>query len=99
MFIHSVYFWLADDLPEEKRAQFVEQARALTRIDSVKHGWLGTPAPTDRPIIERGYSYALTVVFVDQEAHDAYQVDPVHDRFRDDCGSFWKRVQIYDSID
>ena len=99
MFIHSVYFWLADDLSEEKRAQFVEQARALTRIESVKHGWLGMPAPTDRPIIERSYSYALTVVFDDQEAHDAYQVDPVHDRFRDDCGSFWKRVQIYDSID
>ena len=99
MFIHSVYFWLADDLSEEKRAQFVEQARALTRIEAVKHGWRGMPAPTDRPIIERSYTYALTVVFDDQEAHDAYQVDPVHDRFRDDCGSFWKRVQIYDSID
>lgn len=98
MFIHSVYFWLADDLTEQQRATFVELASALTRIESVRHGWLGTPAPTDRPIIERSYSYALTVVFDDQEAHDAYQIDPVHDRFRDECGTFWTRVLIYDSL-
>lgn len=99
MFIHSVYFWLAEDLPEEKRARFVEQARALTKLESVRHGWLGTPAPTDRPVIERSYSYALTVAFDDQAAHDEYQVHPVHDRFRDECGTFWTRVLIYDSVD
>lgn len=99
MFIHSVYFWLEDELSEAQRAQFVERARALTRLESVRHGWLGTPAPTDRPIIDRSYSYALTVVCDDQAAHDEYQVDPVHDRFREECGSFWKRVVIYDSID
>jgi hypothetical protein len=99
MFIHSVYFWLADDLTDEKRAKFVEQARALTTLESVRHAWLGTPAPTDRPIIERGYSYALTVVFDDEAAHDDYQVHPVHDRFRDECGAFWTRVVIYDSVD
>ncbi|HEX6070351.1 MAG TPA: Dabb family protein [Longimicrobiaceae bacterium] len=98
MFIHSVYFWLDEKLSDEKRAQFEEQARALTHIESVRHGWLGTPAPTDRPIIERSYSYALTVVFDDEAAHDVYQEHPVHDRFRDECGSFWTRVLIYDSV-
>jgi hypothetical protein len=52
----------------------------------------------DRPIIERSYSYALTVVFEDEAAHDRYQVHPVHDVFRETCGTFWSRVQIYDSI-
>ena len=99
MFIHSVYFWLRDDLPEEQRATFVEQARALTTIETVRHGWLGVPAPTDRPVIDRSYSYALTVVFDDEAAQDVYQDHPVHDRFRDECGSFWTRVLIYDSID
>lgn len=98
MFIHSVYFWLAEDLGEEQREKFIEQARALTRLETVRHGWLGTPASTDRPVIERSYSYALTVVFDDEAGHDEYQVHPVHDRFRDECGSFWTRVQIYDSI-
>ena len=99
MFIHSVYFWLDPDLSDAQRAQFVEQARALTQIESVRHGWLGAPAGTDRPVIERSYSYALTVVFDDEAAHDDYQVHPVHDRFRDECGSFWTRVVIYDSVD
>lgn len=98
MFIHSVYFWLAEDLSEEKRTKFVELARTLTKIETVRHGWLGTPAPTDRPIIDRSYSYALTVAFDDQAAHDAYQIDPVHDTFRDECGTFWTRVVIYDSV-
>ncbi|HEX6924890.1 MAG TPA: Dabb family protein [Longimicrobiaceae bacterium] len=99
MFIHSVYFWLADGLTEAQREQFVSQARALTRIETVRYGWLGRPAPTDRPVIDRSYSYALTVVFDDQAGHDAYQDHPVHDRFRNECSSFWTRVLIYDSVD
>jgi len=98
MFIHSVYFWLRDDLSEEQRSQFVEKASALTKIESVRHGWLGVPAPTDRPIIDRSYSYALTVVFDDEAGQDLYQDHPVHDRLRDECGSFWARVLIYDSV-
>jgi len=99
MFIHSVYFWLADGLTEAQREQFVSQARALTRIETVRYGWLGRPAPTDRPVIDRSYSYALTVVFDDQAGHDAYQDHPVHDRFRNECSSFWTRVLIYESVD
>jgi hypothetical protein len=98
MFIHSVYFWLRDDLSEEQLSQFVQKASALTKIESVRHGWLGVPAPTDRPIIDRSYSYALTVVFDDEAGQDLYQDHPVHDRFRDECGSFWTRVLIYDSV-
>lgn len=98
MFIHSVYFWLADDLTEAQRAQFLEQAQTLTELESVRYGWLGTPADTDRPVIDRSYSYALTIVLDDEAAHDAYQVDPLHDRFREECGSFWTRVVIYDSV-
>ena len=29
---------------------------------------------------------------------DADQVHPVHDRFRDECGSCWTTVRIYDSV-
>lgn len=99
MFVHSVYFWLRPDLNPEQQETFLRGARALTAIESVRHGWLGAPAPTDRPVIDRSYSYALTVVFDDQEAHDHYQDHPVHDRFRDECGQFWTRVLIYDSVE
>ena len=99
MFVHSVYFWLRDDLVPEEREAFVQGASALKRIDSVRHGYLGVPAPTDRAIIDRSYSYALTLVFEDQEGHDRYQVDPVHDRFREECAPYWTKVLIYDSVE
>jgi hypothetical protein len=56
------------------------------------------PADTDRPIIDRSYSYALILTFADKAAHDAYQVHPTHDKFRTECGHLWSRVQIYDSV-
>ena len=98
MFVHAVYFWLRDDLTSEERARFEAGVRSLQSIENVETGYIGVPAPTDRPVIERGYSCALVLVFADQHAHDAYQVHPVHDRFRNECGSYWKKVQIYDSV-
>lgn len=97
MFIHSVYFWRQDDLTDDDVARFEEGLRSLTTIDGVRHGWVGTPADTDRPIIDQSYSYALVVVFDDRAGHDAYQVDPVHDRFRETCARYWKKVLIYDA--
>ena len=98
MFVHAVYFWLRDDLTAAERQTYLEGVRSLTTIPDVRHGWVGTPAATDRPVIERGYSYALTVAFADEAAHDAYQVHPVHDRFREQFGGSWKRIVIYDAL-
>ena len=98
MFVHCVYFWLRDDLTPDEERRFVDGLRSLVRIGSVKEGYTGTPASTDRPIIDRSYSYALVVVFEDQAAHDAYQEDPVHDAFRDTCSSLWTDVRIYDFV-
>ena len=99
MFIHSVYFWLRDDLSAEARQRFVDGIRSLTTIESVAQGFIGTPAATDREIIDRSYSYALVVSFADEVAHEVYQVHPVHDRFREQCGTFWTTVRIYDSVE
>jgi hypothetical protein len=98
MFIHSVYFWLNPHLTVEQRAQFWDGVRSLTQIASVRQAYVGTPAATDRPIIDRSYSCALVVIFDDVAGHDAYQVDPIHDKFRDECALFWIKVQIYDAV-
>ena len=98
MFVHSVYFWLRDDLSPADTTKFVDGIRSLTTIDVVQLGFIGTPAETNREIIDRSYSYALVVTFPDAAAHDAYQVHPVHDAFRENCAGFWKKIVIYDAV-
>ena len=49
-----------------------------------------------RPVIEKSYSLALTVLFDTIQDHDAYQVHPLHQGFLKQFGTFWSRVQIYD---
>ena len=98
MFIHAVYFWLRDDLTPADEQRFAAGLSSLRAIEGVEHGYIGVPAATDRLVIERGYSRGLVLVFADQRAHDAYQVHPVHDRFRDECSGYWKTVRIFDTV-
>lgn len=98
MFVHAVYFWLRPDLTADETARFDAGVRALREIPTVRHGWIGVPAATDRPIIERSYSRALVLVFDDAAGHDVYQTHPVHDRFRAECASCWTEVRILDSV-
>jgi hypothetical protein len=95
MFVHTVYFWLKADLTAEQTAEFVKRCTALTGIAAVKHGWVGVPADTDRPVIDRTYTYGLALVFDDKAAHDVYQVDAIHAHFLELKDS-WTQVKIYD---
>jgi hypothetical protein len=98
MFVHAVYFWLREDLTPEGEAAFKQGLDSLATIESVHQCYIGPPAATDRPIIDRSYSYALVVVFTDEAAHDTYQSHPTHDAFRDNCAQYWTKVLIYDSL-
>lgn len=98
MFVHAVYFWLREDLSRAERGRFVAGLRSLRGIDGVVQGYIGVPAPTDRPVIDRTYSWSLVLVFANEADHDAYQTDPVHDKFRVECSPFWTIVRIYDSV-
>jgi hypothetical protein len=97
-FVHSVYFWLKKDLTDEQLTSFHDKLLALTKIETVRESYVGTPAPTNRPIIDRSYSVALVLAFDDKEKHDIYQDHPVHDDFRDNCEDFWVKVLIYDMV-
>ena len=97
MLVHTVFFWLKQDLTEAQRQLFDQGVRHLTTIPSVRQGFVGKPAATDRPVIDRTYSYGLTILCDDLAAHEAYQADPIHQQFLAECGSFWSRVQIYDA--
>ena len=99
MFTHCVFFWLKEETTREDRVKFEEGLRSLTAIPSAFHAAFGVPATTDRPVVERSYSYGLMVRFEDLAAHDAYQVGPVHKEFLKNCAVLWSRVQVYDFVD
>jgi len=48
--------------------------------------------------VDASYDYAITAVFADTAAHDAYQIDPVHKAFVAEFKANWERVQIYDAV-
>src|SRR5206468_7283757 len=98
VFVHAVYFYLRKDLMPAEQQRFEAGLASLRTIDAARHCWIGVPASTNRPVIERDYDHALVVVFPDEAAHDVYQDHPVHDRFRKECSIYWTKVRIFDSV-
>ena len=96
MFVHHVFFWMKQITRGEIEI-FEKGVSTLPAIELVKFGNVGKPAGTNRPIIERSYSYSLLLVFENKTAHDEYQTHPVHLKFIEDCSQLWDRVLIYDS--
>jgi hypothetical protein len=99
MMTHTVLFWANDDLTAAQLKDFEEGLRTLLRISWVSEGWIGTPSASNRKVVDRSYTFALLLRFKDLAAHDAYQVDPVHDAFHTRCVKYWSRVVVYDFDD
>lgn len=99
MLVHTVLFWLQDNLPESKSNEFRAGLETLKGIESAVAIHVGTPSATNpRPgIIIDDYDFCLTVILKDIAAHDAYQIDPLHKAFIGKYASFFKQVRIYDA--
>jgi len=99
MLVHTVVFWLRQDITAAQREAFNHEGLASLRaISSVSQLFVGRPAPIpSRPVVDATYDFAITVLFNDLAAHDAYQVDPVHTAFVARFKADWVRVQIYDA--
>ncbi len=95
--IHSVYFWLTEEA-QSKREEFEAALTALVQIKEIDKAYFGKPADTaERPVTDHSFDYNLTLVFATQEDHDAYQVDPDHDVFIEQCKTWWAKVVVYDT--
>lgn len=96
MFVHSVYFWLREELSKEQLTAFRRGLESLAAVEVAEAVHVGTAAGTDRPVIDRSYSFGLVVMLRDRKAHDVYQDHPVHRRFVQEFSTFWTRIVIYD---
>ena len=98
MLVHTVLFWLKDNLSKVEKDIFNEEVQRLEKISSVDGFYLGSPASTTkRPVVDDGYDFSLTVILKDLAAHDLYQADSIHLEFVDRCKDYWQKVIIYDA--
>ncbi len=98
MLVHTVMFYLKPELTAERREAFRRSVSTLSAIKSVSAFYLGTPAPIPpRPVVDLSFDFSICCVFTDVEAHNAYQVDPIHLAFIGAEKACWARVQIYDA--
>jgi len=98
MLVHTVFFWLKEDLSTEQRQQFLDGVKPLLDIKPNVMITLGTPAATEqRPVIDSSYDYSLTCIFESIADHDTYQIDPAHLKFIEECKTLWSKVLVYDA--
>lgn len=98
MLIHNVFFWLKPGLSDTQISEFREGLESLKAITAAEAVYVGTPAGVaDRPVLDRSYHFCLTVILQDVAAHDAYQIDPIHQTFIGSFKPLWDRVQVYDA--
>lgn len=97
--IHTVYFWLNDDVDEAAAKDFADGVWSLEAIPSVKRMFLGPAAGTpSRDVVDNSFDYALIVWFDDVAGHDIYQDHPVHLKFVEEHGGKFKKVQVHDNV-
>ncbi|WP_341834107.1 Dabb family protein [Chitinophaga pollutisoli] len=97
-FVHVVNFYLKPGLSAAEIKTFEEGVSTLEKIETLIMFNVGKPAETDRPVIDKSYSYCLLTVFNDEAGHDVYQDHPVHLAFIERCNALWDKVVIFDSV-
>jgi hypothetical protein len=99
MLVHSVFFWLDTKLSEQEKKDFRQGLESLLGIESVRNIYIGPPAPTTRPAVDRTYTYAVTVLMENMQGHEIYQNHELHKKFLQKFSSYWLKVVIYDSFE
>jgi len=99
MLIHTVVFYLRDDLTEAQKREFRNEGlESLRAIKAVRQLHIGAPAAIPpRPVVDASYTFAITALFDDVAGHNAYQTDPVHLAFVNRFKGYWAQVKIYDA--
>jgi len=97
--VHVVFFWLKNpdntadrDKFETSLNNFIDNSKFILS----KH--IGTPADTDRPVIDNTWTYSLVLGFKNKEEQAKYQDEEVHKKFIEESEELWEKVLVYDSV-
>ncbi len=98
VFMHHVLFYTSAAASAADRAQLLAGLQQLRRIPGIQLAHIGTPAATDRAVIERTYTYSWLCLFASAADELRYQQHPIHDDFRHRYARYWEKVVIYDAV-
>ena len=97
-FYHHVYFYPTESPNASDQAELIGMCQSLlASIPGVTSFALGTPAGTDRPVVDNDYIVALLLEFPDADAEKEYQVHPQHVQFVTESRRLWSSVKVFDS--
>lgn len=95
--IHTVFFWLDENLSETEIAEFENALVELGTVPTIDQFSWGPPAPTEnRDVVDSSYSYAISVHFSSLKAQKTYQDHPIHLKFLKQAPK-WGKVIVYDN--
>ncbi|MGZ3873518.1 MAG: Dabb family protein [Mucilaginibacter sp.] len=95
-FVHHVHFWLKDKADKQ---QLIDGLNTLIPISHIREIHIGVPAETFRGVVDRSYDVSLLLLFDNPEAQEAYQVDPTHVIFAENCAKpLCSKVVVSDSV-
>lgn len=97
IFIHHVYFWLKNPSSEADKNKLIEGLTGLSKVPTIRFHHIGTPASTNRSVIERGYSVSWMLFFDNLAEEEIYQKHPIHLKFVEDYSHLWEKVIVYDA--
>ena len=97
-FLHMVFFWLVNETEETHNRFYHELTSFVDGVEVIKTEHIGTPADTDREVIDNTWSYSLVLSFESKREHDIYQEHPLHKKFIANASHLWKKVLVYDSV-
>ena len=97
--IHHVFFWLKNPSPEDQQ-KLLAGLKTLEQIKTVRKLYIGVPASTEkRDVVDNSYHASELMFFDNIEDQEAYQNDPIHKKFIEDCSHLWEKVIVYDVQD
>ena len=97
--LHSVVFRLKGDAPADTAEQMIEFYRTeVPKAPGVLWVFAGPPRPSDREVVDDGFTLSTATLFESSEAEVVWQDHPIHKVFIERFAPWFDSVIVYDVI-
>jgi len=98
--VHHVLFWLKNPTSKADLDKLIAGVKSLGKIKTVRELHVGVVASTEkRDVVDNSWSVSELMRFSDVAGQKAYQDDPIHLKFVEECSPLWEKVIVYDAVE